>query len=382
MVASRLLLLVLSVMLLLHPAAARAQTTQPVGCAGMFPEAEFDTVAFPGGGVTVRGSGLDAALVDRFAEDLSDTAVRLAIDFGALDGIEVCIFAEALPLDATEFGWPEGQSLRAAAFGEEGVVALSAWLIGTVEDAAISGLVHVTQWRASDGTYPQPLGDDVMGWYQSRNDGTTAAIHSQFVRANTGLREPWAAIPWTEGPPAADPRLWNPEFGIGGAGDFTDYVMRNAGATTLVAVDTEAIERLDQQWRQSLFDESGAIPGGSKGWIGGLIAVIVFLTAGVVVAYLNRLSKRRAEERLREAAARLPVPVPLEEESDVRTAIGSTVRSGDARVGAARGRRTPQVDERNRTPSRRERRTGRRDVPSRLQPGDEIFRHPGFDDDR
>jgi hypothetical protein len=361
------------------PITVSARAQQTVGCAARFPGAVFDSAA-PAGPVTVRGSGINIALTERIAADLRGTAEAVGSEIGGLDGVEVCVFADRLPLDGAELGWPEGQSLRAAAFGDEGLVVLSSWLVGTVPDAAIVGVVHLAEWRTSGGTYPEPFGSEVMGYYAGLANDTLEQVHNAYVRANTGQREPWPAIPWTAGR-MVDPLLWNPELGHGGAGDFGSYAHRIDGPQIFANPDPIRLAELDEGWRNALFDESGSIRGGSKGWIGGLIALIVVLAAGVTLAYLNRLSKRRAEEALREAAltARRAELEAAAEAGPVTTSVVSSVGRRDPRVrSGSAGAVARDRDEREGSPARGPRRARAQDVTPASQADDDIFRHPSL----
>jgi len=359
--------------------ASTAHAQEASGCAARFPGTPFGSSA-DAGPVTVHGSGVNPALTERIADDLRATAEAVQADIGGLDGVEVCAFADRLPLDQAELGWPEGQSLRAVAFGEEGLVVLSSWLVGTVPDAAIVGVVHVAQWRTSGGAYPEPFGSEVVGYYQGVANETLEIVHNSYVRANIGQQEPWPPIPWAAGR-MVDPLLWNPEFGYGGAGDFGSYARRVGGSEVFAEPDPDALAELDEGWRNDLFEESGAIRGGSKGWIGGLIALLVVLAAGGTLAYLNRLSKRRAEEQLREAAltARRELEAAEAGAGPVTTSVVSGVGRRDPRIrsgapGAVRGDR----DDRDRAPAARPRRSGAHAVPPAGQADDDLFRHPSL----
>lgn len=355
---------------------AAAQRTS--GCEARFPGTVFDAAA-DAGPVTVRGSGVSQALTSRVADDLASIAIAVEDDIGGLSGAELCLFADRLPIDAAALGWPEGQALRAAAFGSDGVVVLSTWLVGTVADAAIVGLVHLAQWRSSGGTYPEPFGSEVMGYYLGVANDTLELVHNAYVRANIGQQEPWPPFPWAAGR-AVDPLVWNPEYGHGGAGDFGSYVRRVGGAEVFADPDPGRLAELDEQWRDALFEESGAIRGGSKGWIGGLIALVVVLAAGGTLAYLNRLSKRRAEEALREAAERARgSETEAAEVGPVTTSLVSSVGRRDPRVrgGSASPSRVDR-DGRDGAPSRGPGRALPHGVSPAAQPDDDLFRHPSL----
>jgi hypothetical protein len=362
--------------------APSANAQEAAGCEAFFPEAEFESRA-DAGPVVVRGSGLAPEMTRRYAGDFDEVVDRVAAEIGGLAGVEVCIFADDIPLDAEALGWYPGHPLRAVAFGEEGIVVISAWLPGLVPAAGNVGLIHVGLWQESGGSYPQPFADDVMGWYLGQLAGTTGAMHNAFLRQQIGMREPWPPFPWATSR-IEDPILWNPEFGYGGAGDFTDYVVRSEGAAFLADPDPDRLVVLDEGWRNALFDESGAVRGGSKGWIIGVIAAALLLVAAVGFAWLGRVSRRRAEEALRELAIRQAKPVesaPGLAEA-VRPSVGGGPGGGDSRVGSAAPRAVRRRrDDRNRPPAGGEARPPGHGVAKAGKPGDDIFRHPSLRDE-
>jgi|GEM_PF-1570461 len=376
------LLTLLGLILVAVPAVAQAgRPFRPGGCAAAFPEAAFDTAARTGP-VVVRGAGVNVEMTERFAGEFSLIVQWLEADIGPLDGVEVCLFADEIALDAEALGWYSDHPLRAVAFGELGAVAVSAWMTRYLQDAGVVGLIHIALWRASGGDYPQPFADDVIGWYLGRLDGTTEAIHSIFLRQNIGLREPWPPFPWAIST-LADPILWRPEFGYGGAGDFTSFVVAAEGAGYLASPDPDRLAALDEGWRQALFDESGAIPGGSKGWIAGVAATAVLLAAAVGFAWMGRRSRLQAEMALRRLALAPAADGPGDGGgAAVRPSVGGGLRRRHAGVG---GRGASPVggdrDHGNRTPAGGQGRARGHRVPQTAQPGDEIFRHPGFRDD-
>lgn len=365
----------------LAPAAAAPYTS---GCAAVFPATTFDTTA-ASGPVVVRGAGVTQEMTDRFAGEFSQIVELLEADIASLEGVEVCLFIDEMDIDAVALGWYPGLPLRAIAFGQQGVVALSAWMTRYVEDAGVAGLIHVALWRASGGSYPQPFGDDVVGWYLGRLAGTTEAIHSLYLRQQIGLREPWPPFPWSVST-LSDPLLWKPEYGYGGAGDFTDYVTGVEGAGYLSAPDLDRLAVLDEGWRQALFDDSGAIPGGSKGWIAGVVAAVVLLGAAIAFAWLGRVSRLRAEEALRQlAVAPVPATPAVRDPGEgvaVRPSVGGRAGRRHAGVGGAdAGPVGRDRNDRHRSPGSGEGGARDKGVAQPAKPGDEIFRHPGFHED-
>lgn len=347
-------------------------------CAGRFPAATFDTTA-EAGPVMVHGSGISQAMTDRFADDFGDLVDPLQQEMGGLEGTAVCIFDDTLPLDGDALDWPSSQRLRAVAFGEEKLVVLSAWLIGTVPEGGHNGLLHVAQWQASAGDYPEPFGNDVKGWYRNRLDGTVEAMHTLFVRQS--VAEPLAMIPWSAGE-MTDPLVWNPEFGYGGGGDFTNFVVAREGVSILTAPSEADLVDLDRQWRAQLSDEAGNPEGGTRGWVIGLVAVVGVVILAVLMALWARYTRKRIERELREAATRESREPVEEEPALVRPSAGPVRRGGRnprVRDGAAHG--SVDRDQRDRSPAGGARRADGDRMAERRQSGDDIFRHPGFDGD-
>jgi hypothetical protein len=323
-------------------------------------------------------------MTERFAGEFTQAVGWLEADISPLEGAEVCLFIDEIDINTEALGWYPGLPLRAVAFGEQGVVAVSAWQPRYTADAGVVGLIHIALWRASGGSYPQPFADDVTGWYLGRLAGTTEAIHNLYLRQQIGLREPWPPFPWSTSA-LADPVLWKPEYGYGGAGDFTDFVVAAQGPGYLAAPGLEELAGLDEEWRQALFDDSGAIPGGSKGWIAGVIAAAVLLGAAIAFAWGGRVSRLRAEEALRQLAVAPAAPAgagPAAAGAAVRPSVGGRPSRGHPRVGGSgAGVVGRHGDDRDRAPAGGESGPRRDRVAKKAKPGDEIFRHPGFRDD-
>jgi len=373
--------IVVSCLLVGTPLASSAQSGTGGRCAERFPESTFETSA-SNGPVDVHGSGIGEALADRYAREWGELAALVQDEMGGLDdGVTVCVFEDTLPLDATALGWPEGQALRAAAFGDERLVVISSWLIAEAPDAGRNGVLHVAQYQVSDGSYPQPFADDVKGWYRNRIDRTVEVVHNAFVRQNTGLAEPWPPFPWTTAQ-MVDPLVWNPEFGYGGAGDFTNYAVATAGSGVLSDPSESELGELDDGWRQALFDESGAIPGGSKGWIVGLVGAIALVALGVGLAMWDRRQRRRFEAQLRDLDFLEEKAREARAAEAVRTSVATRSSGRDSRVGRGRHRSARVTDDdRDRTPAGGAVRTGDDGVAPRGESGDDRFRHPEFDGD-
>ena len=330
--------------------AASAFAQEGGRCAETFPESSFETAA-AAGPVMVYGSGLTEPLTERFASEIAPLAQMVQQEMGGLDGdVAVCIFADRLPLDGAALGWHPGLILHAVAFGEEGVVALSAVNVGPVADGGRQGLLHVAQWRVSQGRYPLTFAEDVKGWYRNRLTGRVDAMREAMIRQNVGLTEPWPPMPWTAGT-IPDPLLWNPKFTYGGAGDFTAYAVGAGGTDVLSDPSAARLGALDEGWRNLLFAESGSVPGGTRGWIAGVILVSGLILLAAAMAYTARLSRKRVEARLRREA--LAMTAPGEEEVP---AVRPSVAVGGRRPYPGVGRRPADPlrvdrDDRHRPPS-------------------------------
>ncbi len=373
-----MMLMMVLVGLLLAAAPASAQTGGG-RCSERFAASVFETEA-DAGPVKVYGSGLTQPLLDRYAEDWRQLIELIQEEMGGLDGgVTVCVFDDRLPLDAEALGWPRGQFLRAIAFGEEQLVVVSSWLIGETPDAGRNGLLHVAEYQISGGTFPEPFGNDVKGWYRNRVDRTVEVVHNVFVRQNSGLAEPWQPFPWTVGR-MVDPLLWNPEFGYGGRGDFTNFAVTTAGNGVLSDPLGLDLGELDDKWRQTLFDESGAILGGSRGWMLGLSLAIGLLLLGVLMAWWGRRQKRAIEDKMRDLEWLEQMSREARQRETVRTSIAGHAGSRDARI-RRRGSDSDGVDgdDGDGSPAGGEGRTGRNRMSRRSKSGDDRFRHPGFD---
>lgn len=363
--------------LLAAPAAAQVDSGP---CVARFPNATFEVEA-AAGPVAVYGSGVIQPLLDRYASDWGELVVLVQAEMGGLGGgVAVCVFDDLIPLDAQALGWPEGHFLRAAAFGEEQLVVVSSWLIAETPDAGRNGLLHVAQYQVSGGDYPEPFGNEVKGWYRNRVDRTVEVVHNALVRQNTGLSEPWQPFPWTVGQ-MVDPLLWNPEVGYGGAGDFANYAVTNGGNVVLSDPLGADLGSLDESWRQSLFNESGAILGGSRGWILGLLFAIGVVLLGVAVALWNRRQKRILEQRMRDLEWLEQQAIEVE-----RAAVRPSIAVGGGRRDSGVAGTGPQPtrvdgDDADGAPADGGVRSRRNRVPRRSKAGNDLFRHPGFDED-
>lgn len=372
-------LLLLATVLLAVPVGAQVDGGR---CAEAFPDSEFDhsTTAAT---VDVYGSGVPEGILDRYGRDFAVLVDWVNAEMGGLEeGVVVCMFEDRLPLDAQAIGWPEGQLLRAVAFGEEGMVVLSNWLPQHVPDAGYNGLLHVAQYQVSDGSYPEPFGNEVKGWYRNRLDRSVEVVHNFLVRQSSGLAEPLPSNPgiWVSGR-MFDPILWNPEFGWGGGGDFANYAVANAGTDLLADPTAADLDTLDEEWKQQLFDESGAIPGGTKGWITGLVISVGIVVLGILMALWSRRQKRIIEQRLRDLPWLEEQARQAREREAVRTSVATGGRSGDPRVGRSRSRAPGDGDDGDGSPAGSPVGSRGDGVSRRRQSGDDLFRHPGFDDE-
>ena len=348
-------------------------------CADRFVDSVFETEA-EAGPVLVYGSGITQTLLDRYAADWAELVDLVQAEMGGLDvGVAVCVFDDKLPLDAEELGWPRNQFLRAIALGEERLVVVSSWLIAETPDAGRNGLLHIAQYQVSDGSYPEPFGNEVKGWYRNRVDRTVENVHNTFVRQNAGLAAIWQPFPWTVGQ-MVDPLLWNPEFGYGGAGDFANYAVATGGDAVLSNPLGSDLAGLDEAWRQSLFDESGAVLGGSKGWLLGLGLAIGIILLGILMAWWGHRQRLAVEAKMGDLAWLEQASREAHQREAVRTSVPSGRGRRNPRVGRTRaGTGGIDSDHGDGTPSGRAvRATGDR-VADASQTGDDLFRHPGLD---
>ncbi len=272
------------------------------GCEAMFPEATFENSA-PIGAATLHTSELADTVAARVADDLRRAAELIAGDLPGLAGVEVCVFADELPLDAQALGWPEGQRLRAVSFGPERVVALSAWQLRLLADAGVLGLAHQAQWGVGDGHYPDPLGGAVAQWYAARLDDRLGRDHATMRYANL-IRAIPEDIPWTA---EAIPErlLWNPEFQLSPIGDFVEFAVAAEGTGVLREPDAATWRRLQADWQRSLLVEATGSESGTRGWIGGVVVVSIIAVMGLALA-LGAFVQHRRRQR---STVRVTIPV-------------------------------------------------------------------------
>lgn len=270
-VTTRRLIPLLAGLGLLLAAGPAAALQAPGGCAAVFPGTVFE-LRRPAGPITVVTSDLTVPLADRYAADLAPVAEAMQMHLGGLDGVEVCLFPNALPLDSVALGWPVGQRLRAASFVEERAVVLSAQQPRLVQPAGILGLAHQAQWETSDGTYPATFGAAVGHWYASGEAGRLERDHAalRYARIIGSLSEP---VPWADGSLEAV-RLWDPQFQDSAIGDFVEYAVGQVGTEIIADPDPAVLARLDEEWRQLLLNEARGSDKPSSEWITGVIIVV------------------------------------------------------------------------------------------------------------
>lgn len=370
MTRARIATVVLLLLAMVLPVPAGAQGS--AGCAGRFPDTVFVEERNEGP-LKLLGAGVGDALMDRYAAEFGGLGGMLEDDLGSVGGIEVCVFPNAVPWDAQALGWHPYQRLHAAAFGSEGVVVVSAYLITPSIDAGRNGIMHVWLWRLGDGLYPQALAEDVKGLYRNRLDSTVQNVHNALVRQNIGLAEPWPPFNWMAGA-MTDPLLFDPEKSYGGMGDFAGFVMDSGAGAVLMDPEPVEVADLDEQWRQALYDESGSTLGGSKEWILGAVMIFGLLALAAAMAYLTRRARLRAHQQRRAAALRM---------LSGQAAVGRSGSPGGGRPDAGVGSGPPGTvgrhgDDRDRPPTRSQAGPGFDGVPSGSQPGDDLFRHPDF----
>ncbi len=298
---SRVIAGVVTVLAVVGTSASAQETATEVGCEGMFPDVEWTSVhaAFP---VTIRAEGVTRGLADRYTNDLRAGIDLIQPELGGLDDVEVCLFADELPLDSIALGWPVGQRLRAASFAPEGVVVLSAWNIGLVKPAGILGLAHQALWQRSDGTYPEPLGGAVAQWYVARVTNRLERYHSNMRFAN--LVEPFDPIPWTAGT-VESLMLWNPEFQESAIGDFVDFAVQNNGIEVIRSPDATTLEVIQAEWQRRLLIEARGSDEPTRGWIFGAAIVAGSILLAAALAFASWRIGRGA--RVRSAERTIPV---------------------------------------------------------------------------
>lgn len=279
------------------------------GCEPMFPAIEFDE-SLPAGPVTVHVAGVAPALAARLAADVAGPAELIEAELGGLAGVDVCVFADELPLDSVALGWPEGQRLRAISFGPERVLVLSAWQIVLFADAAALGVAHQAEWGIGDGHYPDPLGGAVAQWYSARLDDRLGRDHAAMRYANL-IRAIPEEIPWTEGA-IPERLLWNPEFQLSPIGDFVEHLVKTEGLGALRNPDAATLRRAQTSWQRGLLAEATGSETGTKGWIGGVAVISLILLMGLALAiggYVQHRRQRRTITRATISVSDPPAPV-------------------------------------------------------------------------
>ena len=287
------------------------------------------------GRLTLYGAGVIEGQFGRFVDDFGGLAALLRRNSARSMGSRRASSLMRSPWDAQAMGWPEGQRLHTATFGEEGLVVVSAYLTRVALDAGRQGVIHAWLWQLSDGNYPEPLADEVKGWYRNRLETTVEHLHTLYVRMNIGLTEPWPPTPWTAGQMRTD-LLWNPEFSYGGGGDLRTMWLRCPAPAPCepvrwrtrrprhrVAAESFRPVRLHSRRIEGLGDRS--------------IGVTAIVSLAVFVAWWSARARRRIEAELREAALRIPKQI------DVRAVRPSiTDRGGGANAGIRRGLGAPR----------------------------------------
>jgi len=179
-----------------------------------------------------------------------------------------------------------------------------------------------------------------------------------------------------------DPLLWNPEFGYGGGGDFANYAVTTTGNAVLSNPLESDLATVDEGWRQTLFDESGAVLGGSKGWMLGLFLAIGLVLLGVFTAWSARHQRLRIEAKMLDVEWLEQMSREAREREVVRTSIALGGRSRDTRVRRRRsGSGGVNGNDGDRSPSGGAGRTRDDRMPRNSKSIDDRFQHPGFDGD-
>ena len=287
----RLLFAVLVAAFVAPTAMGEQAHAQGTGCSGLMPEVAWDHL-LPSGPIIVYAAEISLDLAERFRDDLAGTAAIIQRDIGGLQGVQVCLFADRLPLDAEALGWPAGQQLRAASFVEERVVVLSTLQIGDVRPAGAIGLAHQAQWHSSGGTYPLAFGSAVAQWYRSADAGRLDRDHAimRYARITRAVAGP---IPWDAGT-LEIVMLWNPQFQDSPIGDFVEFAVAAVGRDILADPDPETLARLDTDWQQQLLNEARGSEEPTSDWVLGAAVVASAVLLAVVLALVGWRSSRRA----------------------------------------------------------------------------------------
>ena len=285
--------------LLLAPATASASEAR---CTDEFPGADWESYEIDAP-VTLATAGMNEAMSQRFAADVTQIANLTESEIGGLEGTAICLATPELAPIFSDFVSP-GQRLHVGVFAEEKLLALSAVEIRMVDDAISFGVPQIALWSLAeelglDGGYPDPLGSTIAHWYLARQTDRLDRYRTELVVTiflddpNPEERTTADALDWV-GETKPDPYLFDPQFIGSQMGVFIDFAVAREGVAVFRATDQATWAELERSWRISIRDE---FPRGSYGVWWGVAIVVGFLLLAVILAWTKRRSNRKAAER-------------------------------------------------------------------------------------
>lgn len=251
-------------------------------------------------------AGLPTAVAERFAEDVAQTAGRLAGEFGGVEDMAVCLASPEVEIDVGDLV-PFGRRLHSAVFGPEGVLLIRTIQIGFVDDAIAYGLAELAAWRTAtelgleDG-YPEPLASTIANWYLARANKRLDRFHAVLLVSlflddpNPERRTLADATDWTAGS-QQNPLLFDPQFIESPMADFIEFAVTQRGIGVLRQPEQSVWGPLENEWRIAMRDELLGDAKGSNGWPWGAAIVSVFLVLAAAMGWGRRREKKRAAGR-------------------------------------------------------------------------------------
>jgi hypothetical protein len=187
-----------------------------------------------------------------------------------------------------------------------------------IDDSIAFGLPQIALAQLSvdlglENGYPDPLGTTIAHWYLARETGRLDRYRSEIVIAlflddpNPQQRTAADAIPWVSDI-KSDPYLFDPQFLGSQMGVFIDYVVSQEGTSVFRKTDQATWAGLENRWRIWIRDQ---YPRGSFGMWWGVAIVIIFVIAAILLAWITRRQRKRAEMKR---------PTPPPDESLFRSA--------------------------------------------------------------
>jgi hypothetical protein len=170
------------------------------------------------------------------------------------------------------------------------------------------GLAYATLWGLAQQQglegYPEPLATVIGQWYMSRAAGKLDLHHSQ-MRGGAFFRDPGGegvdSTDWTaaQQPPVY---VWNPQFQESPIGDLVAFAVETQGPEVLLDTDGARWSEIEQKWQAALREEALQGAGSGNAWVIGLAVIVGFVGLAILLALLNRRSRRRIKEKLRAEA--------------------------------------------------------------------------------